>query len=56
MCLNRQSSILWKNMGIHPIVYSVNSPNEKRYYQKVLQSHYLTESLRSEPEMFIKCN
>lgn len=54
--LFRNISELWKNCGVIPIVYFVNSPSEKRYYQNVIKTRYLTASIRSEPQIIFISN
>ncbi|KAG4076080.1 hypothetical protein HA402_011426 [Bradysia odoriphaga] len=51
---NESVKNLWKNAGVHPVIYSVNSPNEKRYFQQVFKTRYLTDTLRSEPQIVVK--
>ncbi|CRK99631.1 CLUMA_CG012942, isoform A [Clunio marinus] len=53
---NTHISELWQNCGVIPIVYFVNSPSEKRYYQNVIKTRYLTSSLRSEPQIIFNNN
>ncbi|XP_070509824.1 glycerophosphodiester phosphodiesterase 1 [Chironomus tepperi] len=48
---NTHISELWQNYDVVPIVYYVNSPSEKRYYQNIIKTPYLTASLRSEPQI-----
>lgn len=52
----RHISELWQNCGVIPVVYFVNSPSEKRYYQNVIKTRYLTSSLRSEPQIIFGSN
>lgn len=48
---NNHIADLWLNYNVTPIIYFVNSPSEKRYYQNTIKTRYLTNSLRSEPQI-----
>lgn len=43
----------WLAAGVRPVVYQVNTPNEKLFYQRT-RTHYLTGSLRTEPQFLLR--
>ncbi|XP_026481102.1 uncharacterized protein LOC113387934 [Ctenocephalides felis] len=44
----------WQKIGVRAFGFPVNSPNTKRYYQLVLNTSYLTESIKTEPPIKVQ--
>ncbi|KAF7266908.1 glycerophosphodiester phosphodiesterase 1 [Rhynchophorus ferrugineus] len=47
-CLSGEAVLNWRNKGVRPIVWTVNTPTEKQYVTRVLKLTYLTDTLTGE--------